>query len=33
MADLFGKHTRQPEEFGLAAEYEAEKRRLFRHDG
>ncbi len=29
MADLFGNHCRQPEEFGLAAEYEAELRRLF----
>ncbi|AWM42263.1 hypothetical protein C1280_15050 [Gemmata obscuriglobus] len=32
MADLFGNHTRQPEEFGLAAEYEAEVRRLFHRD-
>jgi len=33
MADLFGKHTREPVEFGLSAEYEAELRRLFHHDG
>lgn len=33
MADLFGTHTRQPEEFGLAAEYDAEVGRLFHHDG
>jgi hypothetical protein len=32
MADLFGDHRRQPEEFGLAAEYEAVLRRLFGHD-
>ena len=30
MADLFRDHCRQPEEFGLAAEYQAEMRRLFR---
>lgn len=32
MADLFGNHTRQPADFGLAAEYESEMRRLFRND-
>ena len=32
MADLFGDHTRGPADFGLAAEYEAELRRLFGHD-
>jgi hypothetical protein len=32
MADLFGDHRRRPEEFGLAAEYEAVVRRLFGHD-
>ncbi|MBA4062937.1 MAG: hypothetical protein C0501_04365 [Isosphaera sp.] len=32
MADLFGNHARQPAEFGLASEYEAELRRLFHHD-
>ncbi|HEV3258638.1 MAG TPA: hypothetical protein VG013_17315 [Gemmataceae bacterium] len=29
MCDLFGDHRRCPAEFGLAAEYEAEVRRLF----
>ena len=29
MADLFGNHRRQPEEFGLAAEFEATVQRLF----
>ncbi len=29
MADLFGDHTRQPKDFGLTAEYDAEVHRLF----
>ena len=29
MCDLFGDHCHEPDEFGLAAEYEAELRRLF----
>ena len=29
MCDLFGDHRHAPAEFGLAAEYEAESRRLF----
>ena len=32
MADLFGDHLRDPEEFGLATEYEAEYKRVFGHE-